>query len=67
MKCVICSEEVKAEKEIMLKYVMFGNEKIFCSVSCLLKFLADAAPKSFKITPTEIALLSEKTRKVWKA
>ena len=29
MKCVICSEEVKAQKAIKLKSAMFGNEQHF--------------------------------------
>jgi YHS domain-containing protein len=65
MRCEVCSEEVSKEKSIRLEYHLFGGERVFCSMACLLKFLSEACPKSYKIAPTEIALLGEKARKVW--
>jgi len=56
---------VKPEDLIRLSWKLVGN-KSFCGVSCLLKFLDGLTPKSFRIIPTEIALMSERTRRVWK-
>jgi hypothetical protein len=64
MRCEVCSEEVPEGKSIRLEYHLFGGERVFC-LACLLKFLSEACPKSYKIAPTEIALLGEKARKVW--
>jgi len=64
-ECKVCRERVD-ERVIKLESVLFGERKIFCSVSCLLKFLDEATPRSFRIEPTHIALLSKRTRRIWK-